>query len=180
MLGAIGSTALPAGAGVLGAGAALGLGITGHVQWIKDLKNTWSDSSKSFGEKVFNTVNDTLTDIFNPFGAVIKIAKNKFGFAEGGFPDDGQLFLAGESGPEFVGSMGGHTAVANNDQIVEGIREGVESAMAKQNELLRQQNELLKALLEKESTSEISVSSISQAISRVNQRNGKTIIPIGT
>ncbi len=180
MLGAIGSTALPAGAGVLGAGAALGLGITGHVQWIKDLKNTWSDSSKSFGEKVFNTVNDTLTDIFNPFGAVIKIAKNKFGFAEGGFPDDGQLFLARESGPEFVGSMGNHTAVANNDQIVEGIREGVESAMAKQNELLRQQNELLKALLEKESTSEISVSSISQAISRVNQRNGKTIIPIGT
>lgn len=179
-LGAIGSTALPAGAGVLGVGAALGLGITGHVQWIKDLKNTWSDSSKSFGEKVFNTVNDTLTDIFNPFGAVIKIAKNKFGFADGGFPDDGQLFLARESGPEFVGSMGGHTAVANNDQIVEGIREGVESAMAKQNELLRQQNELLKALLEKESTSEISVSSISQAISRVNQRNGKTIIPIGT
>ena len=179
-LGAIGSTALPAGAGVLGVGAALGLGITGHVQWIKDLKNTWSDSGKSFGEKVFNTVNDTLTDIFNPFGAVIKIAKNKFGFAEGGFPDDGQLFLARESGPEFVGSMGGHTAVANNDQIVEGIREGVESAMAKQNELLRQQNELLKALLEKESTSEISVSSISQAISRVNQRNGKTIIPIGT
>lgn len=179
-LGAIGSTALPAGAGVLGVGAALGLGITGHVQWIKDLKNTWSDSSKSFGEKVFNTVNDTLTDIFNPFGAVIKLAKNKFGFADGGFPDDGQLFLAGESGPEFVGSMGGHTAVANNDQIVEGIREGVESAMAKQNELLRQQNELLKALLEKESTSEISVSSISQAISRVNQRNGKTIIPIGT
>lgn len=179
-LGAIGSTALPAGAGVLGVGAALGLGITGHVQWIKDLKNTWSDSSKSFGEKVFNTVNDTLTDIFNPFGAVIKIAKNKFGFADGGFPDDGQLFLARESGPEFIGSMGGHTAVANNDQIVEGIREGVESAMAKQNELLRQQNELLKALLEKESTSEISVSSISQAISRVNQRNGKTIIPIGT
>ena len=179
-LGAIGSTALPAGAGVLGVGAALGLGITGHVQWIKDLKNTWSDSGKSFGEKVFNTVNDTLTDIFNPFGAVIKIAKNKFGFADGGFPDDGQLFLARESGPEFVGSMGSHTAVANNDQIVEGIREGVESAMAKQNELLRQQNELLKALLEKESTSEISVSSISQAISRVNQRNGKTIIPIGT
>ena len=179
-LGAIGSTALPAGAGVLGAGAALGLGIANNIQWVKDLKNTWSDSSKSFGEKVFNTVNDTLTDIFNPFGAVIKIAKNKFGFADGGFPDDGQLFLAGESGPEFVGSMGGHTAVANNDQIVEGIREGVESAMAKQNELLRQQNELLKALLEKESTSEISVSSISQAISRVNQRNGKTIIPIGT
>ena len=179
-LGAIGSTALPAGSGVLGAVSVLGLGIANNIQWVKDLKNTWSDSGKSFGEKVLNTVNDTLTDIFNPFGGVIKLAKNKYGFADGGFPDDGQLFLARESGPEFVGSMGGHTAVANNDQIVEGIREGVESAMAKQNELLRQQNELLKALLEKESTSEISVSSISQAISRVNQRNGKTIIPIGT
>lgn len=101
-------------------------------------------------------------------------------FADGGFPDEGQIFIARESGTEMVGNMGGHTAVANNDQIVDGIREGVESAMTKQNELLRQQNELLKALLEKESTSEISVSSISQAISRVNQRNGKTIIPIGT
>lgn len=101
-------------------------------------------------------------------------------FADGGFPDEGQIFIARESGTEMVGNMGGHTAVANNDQIVDGIREGVESAMTKQNELLRQQNELLKALLEKEFTSEISVSSISQAISRVNQRNGKTIIPIGT
>jgi hypothetical protein len=179
-LGAIGSTALPAGAGVLGVGAALGLGITGHVQWIKDLKNTWSDSSKSFGEKVFNTVNDTLTDIFNPFGAVIKLAKNKFGFADGGFPDDGQLFLARESGPEFVGSMGGHTAVANNDQIVEGIREGVEAAMERQNQLLRRQNELLQALLEKEGSAEINVSSFYQAVNRTNQRNGKTIIPVGT
>lgn len=179
-LGAIGSTALPAGAGVLGVGAALGLGITGHVQWIKDLKNTWSDSSKSFGEKVFNTVNDTLTDIFNPFGAVIKLAKNKFGFADGGFPDDGQLFLARESGPEFVGSMGGHTAVANNDQIVEGIREGVEAAMERQNQLLRRQNELLQALLEKEGSAEINVSSFYQAVNRTNQRNGKTIIPVCT
>lgn len=179
-LGAIGSKALPAGTGVLGIGAALGLGIANNIQWVKDLKDTWSDSSKGIGEKILTTAKDTMIDIFTPLGGVIKLAKNKFGFAEGGFPDDGQLFLARESGPEFVGSMGGHTAVANNDQIVEGIREGVESAMAKQNELLRQQNELLKALLEKESTSEISVSSISQAINRVNQRNGKTIIPIGT
>lgn len=100
-------------------------------------------------------------------------------FANGGFPDEGQIFIARESGPEMVGGMNGSTAVANNDQIVDGIREGVEAAMTRQNELLRQQNELLKALLEKESTAEISVSSMSQAISRANQRNGKTIIPIG-
>lgn len=50
-------------------------------------------------------------------------------YANGGFPTDGQLFVAREAGAEMVGSMGGHTAVANNDQIVEGIRAGVYSAV---------------------------------------------------
>lgn len=52
------------------------------------------------------------------------------GFAEGGFPETGQLFLAREAGAEMVGSVGGHTAVANNDQIVQGIENGVSSAVA--------------------------------------------------
>lgn len=53
------------------------------------------------------------------------------GFASGGFPEDGQLFLAREgTAPELVGEMGGHTAVANNDQIVEGIRAGVYDAVS--------------------------------------------------
>jgi hypothetical protein len=50
-------------------------------------------------------------------------------FAAGGFPVPGQLFVAREAGPELVGTMGGRTAVANNDQIVEGIREGVYDAV---------------------------------------------------
>ena len=54
-------------------------------------------------------------------------------FASGGFPTEGQLFLARESGPELVGTMGGHTAVANNDQIVEGIRQGVYDAVVAAN-----------------------------------------------
>lgn len=49
--------------------------------------------------------------------------------ASGGFVDEGQLFIAREAGAEMVGSMGGHTAVANNDQIVEGISAGVYSAV---------------------------------------------------
>lgn len=48
--------------------------------------------------------------------------------AAGGFPDVGQLFIARESGPELVGTIGGHTAVANNDQIERGIASGVEEA----------------------------------------------------
>lgn len=43
-------------------------------------------------------------------------------FEKGGFPDSGDFFFANENGkPEFVGSMGGRTAVANNDQIRTGI-----------------------------------------------------------
>ena len=34
-----------------------------------------------------------------------------------------------EAGPEMVGSIGGRTAVANNDQIVAGIRQGVYEAV---------------------------------------------------
>lgn len=49
-------------------------------------------------------------------------------YANGGFPDAGQLFIANEAGPEMVGSIGGKTAVANNDQIVDGITYGVREA----------------------------------------------------
>ena len=50
--------------------------------------------------------------------------------ASGGFVDEGQMFIAREAGPELVGTMGGRTAVANNDQIVEGIRQGVYDAVS--------------------------------------------------
>ena len=49
--------------------------------------------------------------------------------AEGGFPTEGELFLAREAGPELVGSINGHTAVANNDQIIKGIQGGVFNGM---------------------------------------------------
>lgn len=49
-------------------------------------------------------------------------------FEDGGFPNEGQLFIAREAGAEMVGTMGRRTAVANNDQIVEGISAGVSIA----------------------------------------------------
>lgn len=54
-------------------------------------------------------------------------------YAEGGFPETGQLFVAREAGPELVGNIGNKAAVANNDQIVAGIAQaayqGVSQAM---------------------------------------------------
>lgn len=162
-----------------GIGASVGLGLSGGIQWWKDMIGTWKDSDKSAGTKVLESIKHTLWDL-SPIGALVNLGKKIFGFASGGFPDAGQLFIAREAGAEMVGSMGGHTAVANNDQIVEGIREGVEAAMERQNQLLRRQNELLQALLEKEGSAEVNVSSFYQAVNRTNQRNGKTIIPVGT
>lgn len=49
-------------------------------------------------------------------------------YASGGFPSEGQLFMAREAGPELIGTLHGRTAVASNDQIVEGIAGGVREA----------------------------------------------------
>lgn len=46
-------------------------------------------------------------------------------YEKGGFPGMGEMFIARENGPELVGKMGNHTAVANNNQIVDGIESGV-------------------------------------------------------
>lgn len=51
-------------------------------------------------------------------------------FANGGFPTAGEMFIAREAGPELVGTMSGRNAVANNAQIVEGIKQGVYEAVS--------------------------------------------------
>lgn len=52
------------------------------------------------------------------------------GHASGGFPKSGQMFIAREDGiPEMVGSWGGRAAVANNQQITQGITQAVQNGM---------------------------------------------------
>lgn len=50
-------------------------------------------------------------------------------YAAGGFPTNGEMFIAREAGPELVGRMGRKNAVANNQQIIEGIKAGVFEAV---------------------------------------------------
>jgi hypothetical protein len=50
-------------------------------------------------------------------------------YADGGIVNAGQMFIAREAGPEMVGSIGNRTAVANNDQIVESVSQGVYRAV---------------------------------------------------
>lgn len=62
-------------------------------------------------------------------GFTIKFPERFYTYAKGGFPDLGEMFIAREAGPEMVGRIGSKSAVANNDQIVEGISEGVYRAV---------------------------------------------------
>jgi len=50
-------------------------------------------------------------------------------YASGGSPTGGQMFIAREAGPELVGTLKGHTAVMNNDQIVASVASGVAKAI---------------------------------------------------
>jgi hypothetical protein len=71
-------------------------------------------------------------------------------FATGGFPQQYSLFMAGENGiPELAGTVGGKTAVAGGAEIT-GIRQEIRATANEEMALLRQQNSLLQAILEKE------------------------------
>lgn len=50
-------------------------------------------------------------------------------YANGGMPDMGEIFVAREKGPEMVGKIGNKTTVANNNQIVTAIKQGVYEAV---------------------------------------------------
>ncbi len=62
-------------------------------------------------------------------GATFKYPKGFYTYAQGGFPDFGQMFIAREAGPELVGTIGNRNAVVNNDQIVESVSTGVYQAV---------------------------------------------------
>lgn len=100
-------------------------------------------------------------------------------YAEGGLPDTGSLFVARESGPEMVGSLGPNpNAVANNDQIISGIRQGVSDANAQEIAILKQMNENLLRLLDKDVVAQITTGQITSALKAQNQRFGKEVVAI--
>ena len=107
-----------------------------------------------------------------------KIYETSF-YASGGFPEKGEMFIAREQGPELVGKIGGQTAVMNNGQIVQSVASGVRDANAEQNALLREQNSLLRKLLEKEFTASVSAQEIQRGMARSNRIVGKTVVPVG-
>ena len=101
------------------------------------------------------------------------------GFATGGFPEVGQMFIANEAGPELVGTIGRKTAVANSNQIVAGIASGVAEANGEQTALLKEQNSLLRALLEKESGVYLDGKNLTKSVEKYQRERGRVLITGG-
>lgn len=138
--------------------------ITKEINYSTKILEGWSDTAGTALEGVNRKVKgfklaklSLEIDVKNP---VIKTTTTGSGkqnvvgriqamaYAGGGFPTEGEFFLAREAGPELVGTIGNRTAVANNDQIVDGIRAGVSTANQEQNSLLQEQNALLKRFVD--------------------------------
>ena len=92
--------------------------------------DTWLGYAEPSGANITSKPRDlTTSDLKSLFDYWYK---NRFlvkGYQMGGIPNVGELFVARENGtPEYVGSLGGKTAVANNDQIVTAVANGVSMA----------------------------------------------------
>jgi len=97
---------------------------------------------KLFGKEVSNPVLKFLGELYNEILRmaaiaiskwVLKLILNAVGIpllADGGFVDQGQMFVAREAGPELVGTIGNRSAVVNNDQIVASVSKGVYEAVS--------------------------------------------------
>lgn len=92
------------------------------------LKKTFEDAKNGI-KGIWNSIAEKLNGEHDIGGSSFHI--NLPTFATGGFPEDG-LFLA--SHHELVGSFSnGKTAVANNQQIIAGIEQGVYNAVSRAN-----------------------------------------------
>lgn len=154
-----------------------------------------TDIGKTFGTKVGKNISDGVKDGLRKRPVTISLnlpnyttgGGGKYSatmqvMASGGVLDyPGQLFIANEAGPELIGNIGRKTAVANTTQMVDAMAQGVYQANAESNMLLRQIIQYAAEIAAKEYASggEVTVESITSAMTRNNRRLGKTVVAVG-
>lgn len=117
-----------AGLGLATFGVGLATGIIGGESSSTNSDFNLLDPKYSYANTGIPLRSDNETSVFNPLNSNYL---NGITFrANGGFVNSGELFVAREAGAEMVGSIGGRTAVANNDQIVAAVSQGVASAVS--------------------------------------------------
>ena len=113
------------------------------------------------GKTIVETVKDQLNDDAkkpNPPATTSNYKSSTAGMpsnikmhANGGFPEIGSMFIAGETygQTEWLGNINGRTGVVGGAEIT-GIRDAIVSTSNAEITLLRQQNQLLQGILQKE------------------------------
>lgn len=164
--------------------------------WWSNVKSWWKGKAGSLSTTLsIKTPKVTVTwSSVTVFGKTYKYPSG-FGLrwnAKGGILDGAQLFGmkgntllgGGEAGREAVLPLETHTewmdTLANRVWEMIPNNSGDEANDAQQIALLREQNDLLRAILDKDNSVEITTTSLTSAFNRKNQRDGKTIIPVGT
>jgi len=117
-------------------------------EYIGNIWDVFLDKAKGVINSVLGFFENTINSIIKAFNSISidlpdwlpLIGGKTFGInlslvsiprlANGGVVDKGQMFIAREAGAEMVGAIGSKTGVANNEQIVEGITDGVRMANA--------------------------------------------------
>lgn len=174
---------------------------TAIYRWYNDNVKPWFESDKwNFAgvkeglSKAFTNAIEAIKGIWNKFagwlneklnlkfdgfelpnGETIAAFEIQLGkiptFANGGFPDVGDIFIANELGPELVGTIGGRPAVASNNEIT-GIRDAVYDSGATQAQLLSTAVELLQIIANKDFDVQLDGRSLVDAYDARKSRNG--------
>lgn len=113
------------------------LSLEGKLTDTTGTMNDFGDSMGSLGgvaERAVKDVNNAFKNLKIVKGVNVGLkVEGKLGsisqYASGGFPPTGEVFIANEEGAEMIGRIGNRTAVANNDQITEGIKQAVIEGM---------------------------------------------------
>lgn len=161
---------------------------------IKNFCSSIMNGIISLVEGAINSVIRKINSLISGFNSIVKVAAKITGDdwdglslikevklgrvggveqrAQGGFIDEGQLFIAREAGAEMVGAMGRRTAVANNDQIVEGISAGVSIA---NDGVIAAIYTLINAVEDKDTSVYIGDDAIGRSYDRYNQSRGRRV-----
>ena len=146
---------------------------TKDMQWISDGLTVLRKFSVNAGKFVAQNEEEakTLFDAWYPRF----LAK---GYQMGGIPNSGEIYVARENGtPEFVGSFGNRTAVANNDQIVTAVANGVSMANDRMVSAIQNQtNTLTNAIDRKDLNVQIGDRQIAEANNRGQKGLGNKFV----
>lgn len=146
------------------AGQSVGNALQATLNNLRPTATVYTNVDRSSLQSAVDIIGGKLNQIFSGLSG---ITGKLFGYASGGFPDVGQMFIAREKGPELVGTIGGRTAVANNYQIESGIEDAAFRGMARAITLMKGGNSNQPIVIE--NTFKIGEDTIAKQVKKADQ-----------